>query len=137
MKTPDRSEGFGSFGVQGRSPCPRIFFAMTETDRSRESGVAVKEAEIKQRMSSWTAHAEHAETWRLRHALFRGGWFDLSRESDGPPVGGVLCGEYWNNKPQNARSAKRSRNDTTNRNNNGFRLATTLLIAGANRSSGA
>ncbi|WP_353739598.1 SUMF1/EgtB/PvdO family nonheme iron enzyme [Accumulibacter sp.] len=66
------------------------------------------------------------------HALFHGGWFDPLREPDGPPVGRVLRGGSWNNTPQNARSAQRNRNDTTNRkDNNGFRLASTLRIAGS------
>ena len=100
--------------------------------RDRWRAGSVDEVEIQQRVSSWIAHAEHADTWRLRHALFRGGWFDPSREPDGPPVGRVLRGGSWNNKPQNARSAQRNRNDTTNRNdNNGFRLASTLRIARA------
>ncbi len=100
--------------------------------RDRWRAGKVDEAEIKQRVSSWVAHAEHADTWRLRHALFRGGWFDPLWEPDGPPVGRVLRGGSWNNKPQNARSAKRNRNDTANRNNNnGFRLASTLRTAGA------
>ncbi|WP_300340287.1 RNA-directed DNA polymerase [Accumulibacter sp.] len=106
--------------------------------RDRWRAGTVDEAEIKQRVSSWIAHAEHADTWRLRHALFRGGWFDPLREPDGPPVGRVLRGGSWNNKPQNARSAKRNRNGTTNRNNNnGFRLASTLRIAGAGASTDA
>jgi hypothetical protein len=25
------------------------------------------------RVHAWIAHAEHADTWRLRHAIFRGG----------------------------------------------------------------
>src|SRR5215467_10487090 len=31
-----------------------------------------------QRIRSWIAHAEHADTWRLRHAIFCGGRFDPS-----------------------------------------------------------
>ncbi|KAF0201909.1 MAG: RNA-directed DNA [Gallionellaceae bacterium] len=90
------------------------------------------EDEIKQRVSSWIAHAAHADTWRLRRALFRDGWFDPSREPDGSPVGRVLRGGSWNNKPQNARAANRNRNEPANRNNNnGFRLASTPTTAGA------
>lgn len=44
---------------------------------------------VAQRVHAWIAHAEHAQTWRLRHALFRGGWFDPLREPDGPPDGRV------------------------------------------------
>ncbi len=88
--------------------------------------------EIQQRVGSWIAHAGHADTWRLRHALFRGGWFDPLREPDGPPDRRVLRGGSWNNKPENARPANRNRNTPENRNdNNGFRPASTLPIAGA------
>lgn len=100
--------------------------------RDRWRAGSVERTEIDQRISSWIAHAEHAHTWRLRHALFRGGWFDPAREPDGPPDRRVLRGGSWNNKPQNARAAIRNRNDTTNRNNNnGFRPASTLPPAGA------
>lgn len=92
----------------------------------------VEGEEVRQRVFSWIAHAENAHTWRLRHALFRGGWFDPLWEPDGPPVGRVLRGGSWNNKPQNARSANRNRNEPTNRNNNtGFRPASTLPPARA------
>jgi len=38
----------------------------------------------------------------------------------------VARGGSWNNNPRNARSGKRNRNTTDNRNNNiGFRLAST------------
>ncbi|MXX98656.1 MAG: hypothetical protein F4Y58_01940 [Gammaproteobacteria bacterium] len=42
-------------------------------------------ADVKQRVSSWIAHAEHANTWRLRQAIFRDGLFDPSRDPDRPP----------------------------------------------------
>lgn len=108
--------------------------------RDRWRAGTVDAEEVQQRVSSWIAHAAHANTWRLRHALFGGGWFDpfesSSPKPDGPPVGRVLRGGSWNNKPQNARSAKRNGNDTTKRNNNnGFRLASTLPIAGAEAST--
>lgn len=32
--------------------------------------------QIQQRVQAWVAHARHADTWRLRHQLFAGGWFD-------------------------------------------------------------
>jgi retron-type reverse transcriptase len=43
-------------------------------DRWR-SGTATQE-EVEQRVGAWIAHAAHADTWRLRRAIFRGGWFD-------------------------------------------------------------
>ncbi len=82
--------------------------------------------EVTRRVGSWVAHAGHADTWRLRHAIFRGRWFTPPREPDRPPVR-VLRGGSWNNNPRNVRSANRNRNDTTNRNNNnGFRVSSTL-----------
>ena len=47
--------------------------------RDRWSAGTVGAEEIEQRVQSWIAHAQHANTWRLRHALFRGGWFDPAR----------------------------------------------------------
>ena len=32
--------------------------------------------EIRQCVGSWIAHARYANTVRLRHHLFKGGWFD-------------------------------------------------------------
>lgn len=99
-------------------------------DRWR-AGTITGEA-VRQRLSAWIAHARHADSVGLRHALFHGGWFDPLWEPEGPPVGHVLRGGSWNNKPENARSANRNRNDTGNRNNNnGFRIASTLARAGA------
>ena len=31
---------------------------------------------VRARIGAWIAHASHAKTWRLRQAIFRGGWFD-------------------------------------------------------------
>ena len=31
---------------------------------------------VERRVRAWIAHAEHADSWRLRHALFCGGWYD-------------------------------------------------------------
>jgi retron-type reverse transcriptase len=31
---------------------------------------------VRQRTSAWIAHARHADTFGLRHTLFKGGWFD-------------------------------------------------------------
>jgi len=43
-------------------------------DRWRAKRVGREEAVC--RVNSWVAHARHANTLRLRHAIFRGGWFD-------------------------------------------------------------
>jgi RNA-directed DNA polymerase len=91
----------------------------------------VEAEDIQQRVQSWIAHAAHANTWRLRRTLFRGGWFDPAREPDCPPIGRALRGGSWNNKPQNVRAANRNNNEPTKRNNNnGFRLASMPSNAG-------
>ena len=90
-------------------------------------------ADIDARIRAWIAHAENADTWRLRHAIFRGGWFDpaITPEAWTAPCRRVLRGGSWNNNPQNLRAANRNRNTTDNRNNNnGFREGRTLF-AGA------
>ncbi len=43
-------------------------------DRWRAGNIG-REA-VEARVGAWIAHAEHADTWRLRHAIFAGGWFD-------------------------------------------------------------
>ncbi len=52
-------------------------------DRWRH-GTATRE-EVERRVQSWIAHAEHADTWRLRHSIFRAGWFDPVRGPGSPP----------------------------------------------------
>ncbi len=48
--------------------------------RERWRAGTVTREEVEARVRSWIAHAEHADSWRLRQALFRGGWFDPARE---------------------------------------------------------
>ncbi|MGF1548759.1 MAG: hypothetical protein ACFCUG_15695 [Thiotrichales bacterium] len=36
----------------------------------------VADSAVEGRVGAWIAHAAHADTWRLRHDIFRGGWFD-------------------------------------------------------------
>jgi retron-type reverse transcriptase len=43
-------------------------------DRWRAGTISAHEVEAK--VQAWIAHAEHADTWRLRQAIFAGGWFD-------------------------------------------------------------
>jgi len=100
--------------------------------RDRWRSGTVEADEIHQRVQSWIAHAEHANTWRLRRTLFRGGWFDPVRELGCPPDWRALRGGSWNNEPQNVRAANRNNNEPAKRNNNnGFRLASMPSIAGA------
>ena len=44
--------------------------------RDRWRAGTIEPEAVTARVQSWIAHAEHAQTWRLRHAIFRGGWFD-------------------------------------------------------------
>ena len=100
-------------------------------DRSRVGTIGRKDVDA--RVRAWIAHAEHADTWRLRHAIFRGCRFDPASTPEAwtAPCRRVVRGGSWNNNPQNLRSANRNRNTTDNRNNNlGFRVGRTL-IAGA------
>ncbi len=54
-------------------------------DRWRQG--TVSEEEVRGRVQSWVAHAAHAHTWRLRHAIFRGGWFDPALDGADRPAG--------------------------------------------------
>ena len=47
-------------------------------DRWRQG--AVTDGEVARRVRAWIAHAEHADSWRLRQAIFAGGWYDPGRE---------------------------------------------------------
>lgn len=49
----------------------------------REGGAG--DTEVHTQVRGWLAHAAHADTVRLRHTLFKGGWFD-PLWSDGRPV---------------------------------------------------
>lgn len=48
--------------------------------RARWRAGSVDEREVRSRIEAWVAHASFANTWRLRHAIFRGGWFDPAAE---------------------------------------------------------
>ena len=53
--------------------------------RDRWRAGTVDRDAVRQRVGSWIAHAEHADSWRLRCAIFRGGWFDpIDHHSRGP-----------------------------------------------------
>ena len=58
--------------------------------RDRWRAGSVTSTEVEQRVGAWVAHAAHADTWRLRRAIFRGGWFaprgHRPRGPDRPPV---------------------------------------------------
>ncbi len=44
--------------------------------RARWKAGSIDPHDVEQRVGAWIAHARHANTWRLRHAIFGGGWFD-------------------------------------------------------------
>lgn len=46
--------------------------------RDRWRAGTITQQQVEQRVGAWIAHAAHADTWRLRRAIFRGGWFDPS-----------------------------------------------------------
>jgi retron-type reverse transcriptase len=97
--------------------------------RDRWRAGTIKAADVEARIRAWVAHAQHADTWRLRHAIFRGGRYDPVHTPEAwmAPCSRVVRGGAWNNNPRNLRSAQRNRNHTENRNNNlGFRLGSTL-----------
>ena len=56
--------------------------------RERWRHGTVEKEEVRQRIQAWIAHASHADTWRLRHAIFRDRWFDPAW-GDGSPVPGA------------------------------------------------
>ena len=37
----------------------------------------VSRTDVEARISAWIAHADHADTFRLRQALFDGDWFEI------------------------------------------------------------
>lgn len=62
----------------------RRFHGRLRALRDRWRVGTVEWAEVERCVGAWIAHAEHADTWRLRAAIFRGGWFDPNRPSRGP-----------------------------------------------------
>ena len=58
--------------------------------RTRWRQGTIAREELDRRIGAWVAHAEHANTWRLRQAIFRDGAYAPLREPDRLPVG-VCC----------------------------------------------
>ena len=83
-------------------------------------------------VKAWEGHAGFANTWRLRHSIFKNSLLQSVIEACPSPCDKhVLRGGSWNNNPNNLRSANRNRNNTDNRNNNnGFRLSRTASYQG-------
>ena len=64
---------------------------------------AIDGAGVDARVRAWIAHAENANSWRLRHGIFRGGRFDpaTALEAWTAPCRRVVRGGSWNNNPRN------------------------------------
>ena len=43
--------------------------------RDRWRAGTIERGAVDARIGAWIAHASHANTWRLRHAIFEGGWY--------------------------------------------------------------
>ncbi len=85
------------------------------------SGAAM--ADVTRSVRAWVAHAERAQSWRLRAAVLRRQPID---RAPGPKTSEnrAIRGGNWNNTENNLRSSNRNNNDPTNENNNiGFRVA--------------
>jgi RNA-directed DNA polymerase len=62
--------------------------------RDRWRAGTIDRKTVDQRVMSWIAHAEHADTWRLRGAIFPDGWFAQApsrRRKPGPPPAAGCC----------------------------------------------
>ena len=51
--------------------------------RDRWNANTIELPEVQARVNAWIAHADHADTWRLRHAIFEGGMFDPALDLPG------------------------------------------------------
>jgi len=70
--------------------------------RDRWRAGAIDLDDIDARVGAWVAHAEHADTWRLRHAIFCGGRFDPADTAEAWTASHrrVVRGGSWNNNPE-------------------------------------
>jgi retron-type reverse transcriptase len=101
--------------------------------RDQRRARTVTRAEAEAKIGAWIAHAQHADTWRLRHAIFRGARLGRPHDAEAwtASCGRVVRGGSWNNNPRNLRATQRNRNTDEN-NKVGVRLASTLSVrAGA------
>ena len=55
--------------------------------RDRWHAVRVEREEVIQHVRAWIAHAEHADTWRLRQSIFRAAGLGFARKPDRPATG--------------------------------------------------
>ena len=70
--------------------------------RDRWRAGAIDLDDIDAWVGAWVAHAEHADTWRLRHAIFCGGRFDPADTAEAWTASHrrVVRGGSWNNNPE-------------------------------------
>ena len=54
--------------------------------RDRWRARTVVRSEVEASINAWIGHADHADTDKLRHAIFKGGWFDPALKPDRPQV---------------------------------------------------
>ena len=47
--------------------------------RDQRRAGAVTRAGVEAKVGAWIPHVENADTWRLRQAVFGGGWFRVER----------------------------------------------------------
>jgi retron-type reverse transcriptase len=61
--------------------------------RDRWRAGKVSRPEVEAKVGAWIAHAENADTWRLRQAMFGGGWFGRGHGGEGryPRIVRTLC----------------------------------------------
>jgi len=54
--------------------------------RDRWRAKTIERSEVEATLSGWCGHADHANTQKLRQAIFKGGWFDPGLKPDQPQV---------------------------------------------------
>ncbi len=90
---------FLGFSLEGYGP-RRLPEASVRRFRNRLRGLrdgcragSVSQDKIDNRVCAWIAHADHAKTWRLRHAIFKGSRFDpaVPLKPERPPVSGSFA----------------------------------------------
>ncbi len=76
-------------GGRRRLPAANVARAAQRLSSCRAQFAAgqVDEAEVRQRLGGWVAHARHADTFRLRQGWFGGGWFAPRAEPRRPRGG--------------------------------------------------
>jgi hypothetical protein len=68
--------------------------------RDRWRARTVERSEVEASLRAWSCHADHADTLGLRHAIFKGGWFDPALEPDRPQVRSGASRRLLEQQPQ-------------------------------------